>query len=109
MDPHEPSIRDPDSARASERYPTRTRAEQQLRDALAEFGARPAGTRPDLLAAIHAAVLEVADEQRDRDAGPIALVLAIKRQLADFPASVAIHADLVRRGIDRFYLERSLD
>jgi hypothetical protein len=92
-----------DSAPGAGRPPTRTTAEQQLRDALAELGARPVGVRPDLLAAVHDAVRELADDQRDRDTGPIALVLAIKRQLTDFPASATIHADIVRRGIDRFY------
>ena len=78
-------------------------AELRLHRALSEYRSRYSPGHAGAVREIESAVNEVVDDMRGqgRDAG--AVIVALKAVLAEYPATALIHADAVRRGIERFY------
>ena len=81
----------------------RTAGEMQVERALAAYRSRYANGHDASVHAIEAAMCELVDEMKHKHVGPVDVVLAIKHHLHEYPASVAIHADIMRRCIEHYY------
>ena len=80
-----------------------TLAERHLGSALSAYASRYSTEHERSTLAIMVAVCEVVDDMRLDDAGPVAVILVVKRILATHPSSISIHPAAVRRCIERYY------
>lgn len=92
-----------DSADGDDVPPPRTLAEDHLDSALIGYRSRYTKGHEDSIHAIETALYEVVDEMKEDNAGPVAVLLAVKSRLVMHPASASIHAAIVHRCIDRYY------
>lgn len=96
--------RQPEPApQAIDEAPPRTLATDRLHNGLSQYRSRHAPGHETALREITAAVDDLVDEMRLAGRDPSAVIVTLKALLAEYPATALIHANAVRRCIERYY------